>query len=135
MFFSSFKGINRLISKRNVKYLFQVYHWEKLTFSKLRFSKFFSRSVFGELQLTHKSLNFKTSCYNLQVRGLGAKLCAAFLFFNLERDYEVSKSKRAYISLNKNIKFHKNETESKKENPTHSFRDKLFASAHIRTAN
>ena len=28
------------------------------------------------------------------------------------------------ILLNKNINFHKNETESKRENPTHSFREK-----------
>ena len=46
---------------------------KKLTFSKLRFSKFkkfFTRSVFGELQLTRISLNFKTSCYSLEIRGL-----------------------------------------------------------------
>ena len=53
---------------------------EELTFSKLRFSKFknfFSRSVFGELQLAWISLNFKTSCRNLKIRGLAA--CVAFL--------------------------------------------------------
>ena len=45
-----------------------------LTFSKFQFSKFkkfVSRSVFGELQVTQISLNFKTSCYNLKIRGLG----------------------------------------------------------------
>ena len=48
------------------------------TFSKLRFSRFkffFTRSVFGELQLTKISLNFRTSCCNLKIRGLGAYLC------------------------------------------------------------
>ena len=38
-----------------VKYVVKSYHWENLTFSKLRFSKFKKfvfRSVFGELQLT-----------------------------------------------------------------------------------
>ena len=58
---------------------------KKLTFSKsqfYKFKKFVSRSVFGELELTHKEnpeLNFKTFCYILKIRGLGAKLCVAFL--------------------------------------------------------
>ena len=49
-------------SVKDVKYLLTSYYWEKLTFSKLRFSKFkklVTRSVFGELQLTQISLNFK----------------------------------------------------------------------------
>ena len=78
------KKINRLLSKRNVKYLLKSYYWEKLTFSNLRFSKFkkfVTRSVFGELQLTQIPLNFKTSCCNLKFRGLGTKLCAVFLLF------------------------------------------------------
>ena len=57
--------------------------WEKL-FSKLRFpkfKKFVSRSVFGELQVTQISLNFQTSCCDLKIGGLGAKLCVAFLLF------------------------------------------------------
>ena len=86
-------------------------------FSKLRFSgfkKFVTRSVFGELQLTQKSLNFKTSCCNLKIRGLGAKLCL---------NYDVLKSKSPCILLSKNINFNKNETESKMENPTHRFRE------------
>ena len=54
------------------------------TFSKLRFSgfkKFVPSSVFQEVQLTQMLLNFKTSCCNLKIRGLGAKLCVAFLLF------------------------------------------------------
>ena len=54
------------------------------TFSKLLFcgfKKFVTMSVFGELQLTQISLNFKTSCCNLKIRGMGAKLCVAFLLF------------------------------------------------------
>ena len=54
------------------------------TFPKLQFfgfKKFVARSVFGELQLTQILLNFKTSCLNLKIRGLGAKLCVAFLLF------------------------------------------------------
>ena len=44
----------------------------------LKFKKFMTRSVFGELQLTQISLNFKSSCCNLKIRGLGAKLCVTF---------------------------------------------------------
>ena len=45
--------------------------------TKLVLEKFDSWSVLGELQLTQTSLNFKTSCSNLKIRGLGAKLCMA----------------------------------------------------------
>ena len=69
-------------------------------------------------------MNFKTSCCNLKIRGLGAKLCVAFLYFNFDMNYDALKSKSPCISLNKNINFSKNETESKMENPTHSFREK-----------
>ena len=40
-----------------------------------------------------------------------------FYYFNFERNYDVLKSKTAYIFLNKNINFNKKETESKMENP------------------
>ena len=76
--FNSVKEINRL-RKENI-YLKATIE----TFSKLRyfgFKKFITRSVFGELQLTQISLNVKTSCYSLKVRGLGAKLCVDFLLF------------------------------------------------------
>ena len=43
------------------------------------FKKFVNRSFFGELQLTQISLDFKNSCWNLKIRGLGAKLCVTFL--------------------------------------------------------
>ena len=42
---------------------------------------------------------------------------------DFERNYDVLKSKSPRILLSKNINFNKNETESKAENPTHSFRD------------
>ena len=71
--------MNRLLSKRMPNVYLKV---SIETFSKLRlsvFKKFVTRSVCGELQLTHISLNFKTSCCNLKIRDLGAKLCVAFL--------------------------------------------------------
>ena len=75
------KEINRLLSKgMSIIYLRVTIE----TFSKLRFSgfkKFVTRSVFEELQLTQISLNFKTSYCDLKIRGLGPKLCVAFLLF------------------------------------------------------
>ena len=46
-----------------------------------------------------------------------------FYYFNFERNYDVLKSTSSCILLNKNINFNKNETESKMENPAHSFRE------------
>ena len=46
-----------------------------------------------------------------------------FYYFNLERSDEVLKSNSQCILLNKNINFNKNKTESKMENPTHSFKE------------
>ena len=46
-----------------------------------------------------------------------------FCYVNFERSYDVLKSKNPSILLNKNINFNKNETESKMENPAHSFRE------------
>ena len=73
------KEINSLLSKGMSNIYLKV---TIETFSKLRFSgfkKFVTRSVFGELQLTQISLNFKTFCCNLKIRRLGVKLCVAFL--------------------------------------------------------
>ena len=46
-----------------------------------------------------------------------------FYYFDFERNYEVLKSKSPFISLNKNINFNKNKTESKMGNSTHGFRE------------
>ena len=67
----------------------------------LKFKNFVSRSDFGELKLTHISLNFKTFCCNLKVRGLGAKLC------------DVLKSDSTCSLLIEIINFNKNEAGSK----------------------
>ena len=88
MFLNSIKKMNRLRKEINSllsKGMSNVYL--KVTnemFAKLpnsKFKKFVTRSVFGELQITQVSLNFKTSCCNLKNRGLGTKLCVAFLLF------------------------------------------------------
>ena len=46
-----------------------------------------------------------------------------FYHFNFERSYDVLKSKSPCILLNKNVNFNKNETKSKMEDRTHSFRE------------
>ena len=130
MFFNSVKEINRLRKETNrllSKGMPNIHLKVNIeTFSKLRFSglkKFVTRSVFGELRLTQLiSLNFKTSCCNLKIKGLGTKLC--------------QKSKRPCILLNKNINFNKNETESKIKNPAHTVlkrRASCFSSCKNRT--
>ena len=84
---------------------------------------FVTGSVFGALQLTQISLNLKTSCCNIKTRGLGVNCVWLFYYFDIERNYDVLKSKSPSILLNKNTNFNKNETESKMKNPTHSFRE------------
>ena len=92
MFLSSVKEINKLLkemnrllskgmSNNNSKITIEKTDALKIRFS--RFQKFISWSVFGELKLTHMLLKFKTFCCNLKIRGLGAKLCIAFLLFLL----------------------------------------------------
>ena len=46
-----------------------------------------------------------------------------FSYFIFEENYGVLKSKNPCFFLNKSINFHKNEAESKMENPTHNFRE------------
>ena len=53
-------------------------NWRSQNFDFLSLNFFLS--VFGELQLTQTSLNFKTFCYNLKIRGLGAKLFRTLCF-------------------------------------------------------
>ena len=47
-------------------------------------------------------------------------------FIRVKRNYKVLMSKSPCFLLNENTNFNKNMTESKMENPTHSFRDKNF---------
>ena len=75
------KEINRLLSKGMSNIYLKV---TTETFSKLRFSlfkNFVTRSVLGSSDSRDIIENFKTSCYNLKIRRLGAKLCVAFLLF------------------------------------------------------
>ena len=87
MFFNSIEETNRLrkeINRLLSEEISNIYLLNIDTISKLRFSefkKFVRTSVFGELQLTQISLNFKIFCWNLKFIGLGTKLCVAFLLF------------------------------------------------------
>ena len=62
-------------------------------------------------------MNFKTFCCNWKIK--------VFCYFNFEKNWDVLKSKSPCILLNKNINFTKNESESKIENPTHSFKGRI----------
>ena len=103
------KQINSLLSKGM-----------KLPFPE--FKKFVSKSVFRKLQLTRISLNFQTFCCNLKIRVAGGKCEFLFYYSHFERNYNVLKSKNPCFLLNKSINVNKNETESKMENPTRTFR-------------
>ena len=91
MLFNSIKEINRLrkeINRSLSKGLSNIYlkgsiekKWRTQNFDFKSLKSSSKRSVFGKLQLTQKLLNFQTSCCNLKIRGLGAKLYVAFLLF------------------------------------------------------
>ena len=79
------------------------------TFSKLRFSgfkKFVTSSVFGELKLTQITMNFKTSCCNLNSVVWKQNCAWLFYYLNFERNYNVLKSKSLCFLLSKKILLH-----------------------------
>ena len=120
MFFSSVKGINRL--KSQGIFLLKSYYWEKLMFSKLRSSKF---KKFSYSPRSHWILKILVAT---QKSGVCKQNCMwVFYYFNFERNCDILNSKSPCILLNKNINLNKNKTESKLENPTHSFRDTNLA--------
>ena len=112
MFFNSNKEINRLTKEINrlLSEGISIIYLEVTikTLSKLGlsgFKKLVTRSIFGKFQLTQISLNLKTSCCNLKIRGLGAKVCVDFLLFSFWKEYDALKSKPACFLLNKNLNF------------------------------
>ena len=117
------KNINRLLSKGMSNIYLKKLLLTKINVRSSTCKKFITRSLFGELQLTQISWNFKISFRNLEIKNLGANCIRLFYYFNSERNFDVLKSKSPSILLNKNIKFDKNETESKMKNPTYSFRE------------
>ena len=82
--------------------------YSKLLFFK--FKKFVSRSVFGRLQLMQISLNFQTSCRNLKIRSLAAKLCVVFLLFLFWKKLWRFKVKESVLFVEKKYKLMKIKT-------------------------
>ena len=113
----SFLNPRSHLKERYVKCVLKIYYWEKWCTQNFDFL-----DQILELQLTQISLNFQTSCYNLKIRGWEQKCVWLFYYFHFERNYDVLKSKNICFLLNKNINFNENETKSKMENPTHTFR-------------
>ena len=133
MFFNSItkmkrlrKEINRLLSKRmsnnylkvTIEKNWRIQNFDFLILKYLSLAQFLgssnSRRYHWIIKLpaaTSKSEVWKQNCEWV------------FYYFNFERNYDILKSRSPFILLNKNINFSKNETESKMENPTHSFRE------------
>ena len=94
MFFRSIKEIIRLLNRgMSTIYLVPIEKtWPSQIFWFSKFKLFVSRLVFRELQFTQILLNYKTSCCNLKIRGLGKNhvrlfsICVSFLrYFILSR--------------------------------------------------
>ena len=62
-------------------------------------------------------------CYNLKIWGQGAKLCEAFLLFLFWKELRYFKVKESMVFVEQNINFNKNETKSKMESTTNSFKE------------
>ena len=72
------KEINRLLSERKC----QIFIIKLL----LRKTDLLKLLLWGELQLMQISMNFKALCCSLKIRGLGARLYAAFLLFYFSKE-------------------------------------------------
>ena len=69
-------------------------------------------------------IGFSNFLLQLKSHRSGSKtVCGFSYYFYFERNYNVLKSQSPCFLLNVNVKFSKNETESKTENPTHGFRE------------
>ena len=73
--------------------------------------------IFGSSNLHRYHWIFKLLVPTLKSEASEQKYFLLFYCFNLERNYDVLKSKSLCFLLNKNINFNKNETESKMKNP------------------
>ena len=122
MFFSSIKEINKLKSKECQTFTYKLL---------LRRSQILDILSLKNLCLGQFLESSNSLRYHWILGGLGVRLRVTkeislvwiFYYFNFERNYDVLNSKSPCILFNKNINFNKNETESKMENSTHSFRE------------
>ena len=117
------KEINTLLSKGMSNIYLKV---TIETFSKLRFSgfkKFVARSDLGSSNSRRYYWILKLLVAT-QISDVWEQNCLwLFCYFNFERSYDVLKSKIPCILLSKNKNFDNNETESRMEDATHSFRE------------
>ena len=83
-FFSSIKEENRLVSKGMSNIYFKATIAKNLRSQNFDFLSLKNSSpgqFLGSFQLKQILLNFKTSYYNLKIRGHRSKVCVAFLLF------------------------------------------------------
>ena len=117
------KEINTLLSKGMSNIYLKV---TIETFSKLRFpgfKKFVARSDLGSSNSRRYYWILKLLAAT-QISDVWEQNCLwLFCYFNFERSYDVLKSKIPCILLSKNKNFDNNETESRMEDATHSFRE------------
>ena len=120
------KEINRLLSKRMSNIYLKVTIEKKLCTQNFDFLSLKSTSP-GQFLGSSNSRKYH-SVFKLLVAtsksGIWEQNCVwLFYYFYFERNYGVLKSKSPCILSNKNVNLNKKETESKMENPTHSFRE------------
>ena len=60
----------------------------------MKLKYYYENKLISKVQDMQISLNFKTFCCNLKIRGLGSRRCVAFTLFQFERNYDVLKSKK-----------------------------------------
>ena len=78
------REINRLLSNGMPNIYLNITiekHWHSQNFDLLSLKDLSSDQFFEEFQIMHIPLNCKTSCCNLKIGDLGAKLCVTFLSF------------------------------------------------------
>ena len=126
MFFSSIKEINRLVSKGMSNIYLKITiekNWRSQNFDVLSLNDSSPRQFLGSPNSRKYYWIFKLL---VEKGAKGAKFWEQkFVWllydFNFERNYDVLQLKSPCFLLNKKLNFNKNETESKIENPTHSF--------------
>ena len=77
-FFKS--GLSKKLSNISLKVTIEK-KWRNQKFDLLSLKNSSPGQILGDFQLTQMFLNSQSSCCNLQIRVLGAKLCVAFLLF------------------------------------------------------
>ena len=132
MFFNSIekinrlrKEINRLLSKATSNIYLKVtiknkWSAQNFDFKSLKTSSSVQHLGSSNSRRYHWFWNFLLQLKN-QIPA-SKTVCGFFFYYYFERNFAVLKSKTPCFLYNKNKKFNKSETETKMENPIHSFR-------------